>query len=288
MRSRTKRHLTPLDRLSRAPSDPDAMDVSRISRCKKSTIAEAWAVVSGFPAAVVEAEATLIAHFARKTFPGLVTDPIIVVQAEAQEPTPPFWNQQLRSTDRMRIARFGHRFLAVHFVRAAQQRYETFETSLLPWLSGWLSSLAAAYDDPGAGYPIAKVGFGYINEFDFVAADFDLAKHFRVNVGIDSTTSIEGVEQLGLEFAWSHRDPEARVQVKLKAASLAEDDLRLQVRTQVFVDSPALPGASFTRHEPLIAQVMRTKELAKTTFFALATDSLRASMEPVDADQDDR
>lgn len=263
------------------------MDVSRISHCKKSTIAEAWAVLSGFPAAVVDAEATLIAHFARKTFPGLASDPIVLFQAEPQGPTPPFWSRQLRSNDRMRIARFGHRFLAVHFVRQAQQRYETFEKSLLPWLRGWLSSLTAAYDDSGADYPIARIGFGYINEFDFAAPDFDLAAHFRVNVGIDGASGIQGVEQLGLEFAWSHRDPEARIEVKLKAAPLAEDDLRLRVRTQVFVDSPALPGASFTRHEPLIEQVTRTKELAKTTFFGLATDSLRASMEPVDADQDD-
>lgn len=255
------------------------MTARRVRYCERSTIVEAWAVVAGFPARSSQGEASLVEHYARKALGGLVAEPALVVHpSPGGDATAPFWFRQVRSADRGDFARFGHRFLAAHFVGGAQRRYQTFQTSLRPWLGAWLQAIASAHEGGDDPVPVARVGFGYVNEFDFAADGFDLGAHFKASVGVGLESTRGGVGRMELVLQWLRPAGDAALQVALTLDSPGAESRVVRARTRVVADAAAPDGSSFRAPAQILDAVQAVKEIAKETFFELATEALKERM----------
>ena len=108
--------------------------------CEKSTITEAWAIVLGLPGALDKNSGPILAHLAEDAIEGLTERPApLAFSVSPPGLTPPFWNQQFAWDSDRYAARFGHRYLSVHFVRRDEgTRYETYAKTMEPWIRKWL------------------------------------------------------------------------------------------------------------------------------------------------------
>ncbi len=250
-----------------------------VTFCENSTITEAWAVVLGGPAPVVEEEAAAIALAARRKVEGLARDPVVVVTARARHSlAPPYWNQQWKWDDGRHLARIGHRFLSVHRIANDTHRYETYETSLAPALDPWLHACAEVYDDPLILQAFEHVAYGYVNTFTFPADKFDLSTVLRLDLGVDLPSAHDGLEALEIKF--SFRDtilPSAHVVIQASVRPEGEAPDPIIVQTKVTAQTTVHQGF-WKDIGGITDQIRAVKNVAKRNFFELTTERTREQM----------
>lgn len=242
----------------------------RVRYCENSTITEAWCVLFGEPALFNEDDPALVRRLAQKTAGEFQTKPTFVAFSRIKDaPQPPFWTQQVTWGSGKHLARFGHRYLSVHFLAVEGEKYETYEESLqaaiVPWLEA-MSSFAEFADDTSA---IERLGFGYVNTFEFHDPEFDVSEYFALNFAV--AAPMEGAELNGVETTFRFFDPktEATVSIELRIDAAGQDDL-VVVRTKVVAEMK-VNDLTFADTDGVDAAVYGAKEIAKKGFFAFAT-----------------
>lgn len=251
-----------------------------VDYCENSTITEAWTVILGLPGAVDPTDPPVLERSARRRLDSLERKPAVVAVDVRGDAVPPFWNQQVTWGQGRHLARFGHRYLSVHFIRRDEDRYTRFSDVLAPPTKTWLDVYAESL---GGEHPIDRVGFGYVNRFTFSAADFDLSKYFSINVGVDVGSQEAGL--LGLTTAFRFYDPSKTMYltVELSAESVPTEDGEIGVTTKVFAERRGLEALAFADPDAVLEQVATTKEAAKEAFFSLATEATHSIMGVVHA-----
>jgi hypothetical protein len=252
--------------------------VREVTFCERSTITEAWAVVLGRPVPVILEEPAAIVMAAKRALPQLEREPAMVIAEIPQRgPVAPFWSQQWAWDEGRLRARIGHRYLGVHRLADEEHRYETYERSLAPALRSWLEACVRVYDDPLIIQALDQVGYGYINTFSFPAADFDLTKIVRMELGIELAGLHDGLD--GFDVKLHYRDklqPTARVAVQVIVQPDGPVPETLLVRTKV--TAAVAQEGSWTDRAFVERQVLVAKAAAKRAFFDLVTDETREMM----------
>jgi hypothetical protein len=251
----------------------------RIVRCTNSTITEAWAVAVGLPGPVEDADAPLIMRRARQPFAGLKERPAIVAVSGSKELAAPFWSQQVGWDNDRYLARFGHRYLSVHFVKQQpEERYDTFATTLQPQVTAWLEIVADALGSAAATYAIDRVAFGYTNQFSFPAEGFDISRYFKLTIGFDIGPSATGLLGLATSFRVYDAARNLYLIVELAAEGPTSERPGATVTTKVVAERRGLESISFADRASVADLLIGSKEGAKATFFEFATEETHALM----------
>lgn len=250
-----------------------------ITYCTNSTIIEAWAVIIGFPGKVDSQESEAIVYNARKVFGDFETQPSVVfVERSGIEAVPAFWRQQLAWQNGTYLARVGHRYLSVHFIKRHEQKYETYDMSLKPQIEHWLSAFQNTLAGVPNAYPIERVGFGYVNEFFFPEANFDLSRYLKLNVGVGGECAKDGIVALEINTELVHQATKAHVYVNVLVRPDGPDSGRVIVRTKVEAQKRIDQDHLFTDKGALLNQIATVKAVAKNVFFDLATEETHKIM----------
>lgn len=249
-----------------------------IRYCKNSTITEAWALVVGLPARIDDTEASALFRASRDRFPDIQLKPAIVA-VQADNPAPPFWRNQVAWNSERHLARFGHRYLSVHFVRRGEERYLTFEETFEPALRAWLQLYSGTLTRESDKHPVDSLGFGYVNRFEFEPEDFDLSRYFRMNFAltIDGLTNVE-LQRFDIGSVLFDVARGMHLSINLSVEGPSETVPRVQVQTKVFAEKRGPDAASFFSDAQLGESIVRAKEAAKAAFFGLATDETHRIM----------
>ncbi|WP_437874442.1 hypothetical protein [Sorangium sp. So ce513] len=250
--------------------------MAEVSYCENSTITEAWALLVGVPSKPAPDEVAAVVHAARRRIPKLEPRPsLVLVEEPASGMLPPHWQHQLTWDDGLHLARVGHRYLSVHFLKPGEVRYETYERSLKPHLSEWLQVLSDILAGGPAQHPLDRVCFGYINSFELEPDGFDLSRYFRLSVGVGAETARAGLGALNVTFRVT---PGPNCDVK--SSLLVEADPlsgKVSVRTKVVGELRGL-HFSFLDQADIHAATAEAKRAAKRSFFDLTTDETRELM----------
>ena len=251
----------------------------KVVACENSAIAEAWCYVLGVPALFDEADPALLRRFAEKSLGRRLETRSTFVTVESIEGAPmaPFWTEQVSFDQGAYRARFGHRYLSVHFLVGEGREYDRFDTSLRPMVQRWLEALSAFSAFTDAEGDVERLGFGYTNRFSFPSEDFDVSRYFHVNFAVELDgldLPLGGVET---DFRFIGPGDDAVLEVQLKIDAQVHKDAEVVVRTRVTCEIET-PGLAFTQADQVEAAVVRAKELAKQCFFALATEETHELM----------
>ena len=253
---------------------------TRVEYCENSTIVEAWAVILGLPGPVDPGDPVVLERAAKRQYESLRRVPAIVAVDAHGEAVSPFWNHQVAWNEGRRLARFGHRYLSVHFIRQGEGRYTQFGEVLEPPIREWVDIYTGATE---GDHPVDRIGFGYVNRFTFGADDFDLSKYFAINVGVDVGAEDAGLLGLSAAFRFFDESKTMYLNVELSAEAVPGDQRVIGVTTKVFAERRGVEQLSFGNGEQLLDQVRLTKEAAKDAFFSLATEETHAMMGVVHA-----
>ena len=249
--------------------------------CKKSTITEAWTYFSGLPAVVDDTEAPVLRRAARNEIPQLEDKAAIVSVDVESGPVAPYWNKQVTWLQDRYLARFGHRYLSVHFVRQHDEPYAGFDRTLKPWINRWLAIYQEALGQAAFAHPVDKVGFGYVNTFLFDSTDFDLSRFFKLNFAVDIGTPDAGLIDVGIKFDFFDSKREVRLLIDLRAEGPTVEVPDIRVVTKIFAEKRGLERLSFGDQQILLDEVFATKLAARDTFFRFTTDRTHEFMEMV-------
>jgi hypothetical protein len=163
----------------------------------------------------------------------------------------------------------------MHFLRQAK-RYETYGASLRPWVLGWLEAYVTAFGQDAGTQRIDRVGFGYVNEFQFTPEEFDLSRFFRVNFSADLGAGV-GLGSFEAKFTFDDRPAGARISFDLAAFGAEGEGKPVRLVTKVFAEKRDFE-ATFADTALLDQKIHEAKEAAKGCFFALATEETHARM----------
>lgn len=254
----------------------------RVILCEKPTITEAWATVLGLPDAFVAEEGPSLVFAARKRLAGAQVEPTVVVaDIRPHRPVPPFWSHQVSWNDHRFLARVGHRYLGVHVLASTTAAYETYEKSFWPALEPWLQVFQDIYGnallEQRVHHQVDRISYGYVNRFTYPAEGFDLSQSFRVSVGVDVESASEGLSSLVVGFSFP--DPSgATTTAQVTIESDREGAETVVVTTKVSTEID-ISGMLLLDDASVIAMdILRAKEIAKRTFFELATEATRTRL----------
>ncbi|MFH0902219.1 MAG: TIGR04255 family protein [Pseudomonadota bacterium] len=248
-----------------------------VQYCQNSTITEAWALVLGLPARLDDTDAAVLLRAARARFPGMQQKPAIVA-VKVQEPTPPFWREQVVWDDDKYLARFGHRYLSVHFIRKGDRRYETFSKSLQPGIEEWLKIYEDVLTRGEDKHLVDRIGFGYVNTFELDPEGFDLSRFFKMSFSVSVGARDAGLLSLDTGCVFFDKGRNVHLSVNLTVESPTEENSRIRVVTKVSAERRGIEDASFAKHELLQSMIADARQAAKDTFFSFATDDTHAIM----------
>lgn len=259
--------------------------MARVKYCENSTITEAWTTILGLPAPLDETDAHVMTRAAKETVEGLEVKPAVVAIFARKDLAAPFWSQQLGWDGERYLARYGHRYLSVHFIRQGEDRYQEFERTLQPSIEVWLDIYRNAFGKSGEEHLVNIVGFGYMNTFDFEPKGFDLSRYFKLNFGVDVGSGEAGLLGLNTGFRFYDAGRDMYLSVNLGVESPTAEHPVVQVVTKVAAERRGLEDISFANKPALVDLVVAAKEAAKETFFGFATPDTHAIMGAVtDAD----
>jgi hypothetical protein len=235
-------------------------------------------MVSGGPARHEEGEQILIARTAGKRIPDLKPQDAVVAVRISPELAAPFWKTQVAWDNGQHMARFGHRYLSVHYVRPEGGRYTTYGEIMEPSIRTWLEIVRDADPDELGTAPVEAVGFGYVNVFSYAPeARFDLSHHFKLNIGVN--VGEPWSELAGFETTLRFEAPATttHLMVGLKAES-PTDAAPITVTTKVYAERRQAPDLTLSKVDEIATILCEVKEAAKQAFFDFATDLTHASM----------
>jgi hypothetical protein len=253
--------------------------------CKRSTITEAWALVQGLPAPVDRAAVHLVRKRAGKQIEDLTDNPVFVV-TPGEGKVDPHWSAQVSWGNGRYHARFGHRYLSVHFVRQSEEtRYRTYGETMEPHIRTWLGIYQSAFESETEEHPVDRVLYGYANTFHFdFADDFDLSALFRLNYGVslkyrgsmeDFSPPLLG---MGSSFRFPDVDGTTGLTVELNADTMGlgaqgePPEKKLRVITKVVANKRVPDGTTFADRDRLLKEFDRARQSAKRTFFGFTTE----------------
>jgi hypothetical protein len=259
--------------------------MARVKYCENSTITEAWTTIMGLPAPLDETDAPLMTRTAKETIEGLEVKPAVVAVLARKDLAAPFWSQQLGWDGERYLARYGHRFLSVHFIRQGEERYQTFAKTVQPSIEIWLDIYRQAFSRSAEKHLVNIVGFGYVNTFDFEPKGFDLSRYFKLNFGVDVGAGEAGLLGLNTGFRFYDSRQDMYLSVNLGVESPTPEHPMAQVVTKVSAERRGLENVSFANKNCLVELVVAAKEAANETFFGFATQETHDIMGVVtDAD----
>jgi hypothetical protein len=252
--------------------------VSEVAYCTNSTITEAWAVIAGLPTPLDLVEEVLIWKSANRRIPELALEEAIVAVKGNPQVAPPFWKSQVSWQGGERMARFGHRFLSIHYRPQRPNLYRTYEESVRPSIETWLEIVRSSGADL-VDESIDVVGFGYVNQFAFEPeANFDLSRYFRLNVGVHVGDPSPALTGLKTTFHFSVAAPADADLVLALSAESPDERGPITVTTRVFAERRGTPNLSWTSLDDIAALIREVKEVAKAAFFGFATEETHRIM----------
>lgn len=240
-------------------------------------------VVLGRPSLPDAGEVSAVVHAAKREIRDLVALPsLVMVEGSPQGVLPPHWQHQLTWSDGTRLARVGHQYLSVHFVRRAdREKYETYETSLLPDLRRWLELLGAVIARAPEAYPLDRVVFGYVNTFEFAGSGFDISRYFKANIGLDIAIAQDGLRGLDAKFRMSAGCVnEVTLGLKVDTSDVEVDGAtqpRVDVVTKTVAQELAFDLTAF-HADRIVEKASAAKDRAKWVFFDFATEETHRLM----------
>lgn len=250
-----------------------------VTYCTESTITEAWAVIIGLPGKIDDGEPAVALHHAQKVIGDFEVQPSFVfVEQRDIEAVPAFWRQQLTWEQGTYLARIGHRYLSVHFLKKEERKYETFDASLQPQIDHWLDVFRETLAGSRNAYPIERVGFGYVNVFSLPEAGFDLSRYLKLNIGVGGECAKAGIAAMEINTEIVHPATQSHVYINVLVRPEAPDTGRITVRTKVEAQKRAELDFPFTDKEKLLNEIGRVKAAAKEVFFDLATEQTHKLM----------
>ena len=249
-----------------------------VSYCKNSTISEAWGLICGLPARLDDTDTAVLLRAAKEHIPKLQQKPAIVSVNVIQELTQPFWREQVAWEDERYIARFGHRYLSVHFLKKAEKRYETFATSLKPALDTWLKLYENALTTGDDKHPVDRIAFGYVNTFEFELDGFDLSRFFKMSFGVVRGITRDGLTTIDIGCTFFDQERNAYLSVNLSVESPSRENSKIRIITKVLAEKRGLEGVSYANRDQLDMILLEAKSAAKDTFFNCATDETHEIM----------
>jgi hypothetical protein len=252
--------------------------MKKIEYCENSTITEAWAVIIGTPGEVRDSEAGALENNASKVIENLITKPsfVFVEQKKDEKFVPPFWHKQLTWDEDKFLARMGHRYLSVHYIKKGDDKYEKYETTLEPQIDVWLNAYKETIEGHKEKHAIDRVIFGYVNSFIFNTTDFELKKYFKIIFGTGLESAKKGISNLGVDFSLNCDDINVSVNLKVMPDTLRND--QIVVTTKVEGHRIIKEDFSFDKTEKILTCIRSAKEVAKTIFFDLSTDETQRIM----------
>jgi hypothetical protein len=258
------------------------LDARQVVHCNKSTIAQAWAAMIGTPGPPSQDNsfAAVLEWQASKIFDGMRPVPSIVIVPSGEKMIEPHWIRQLTWGEQEQyLARFGARYLSVHFLASSasfsEARYRTYEQDLEPMIRGWIDSFReACLDDLPE---CSKLVFGYINSFSLPIEDVDISQYFAMDIGLSSDFAVNGLSSLSATFVLPEDDYGHRIVIAIEADT-SGDLLTVETRVEA--------SCSYTNDLPRMAdsvammpKIKEVKEVAKTAFFNFATPKTHELME---------
>ena len=233
---------------------------------------EAWAVVAGVAGKISEEEPVAVTFQARKDIGDLTVQPSLVFVAPHNiEAVPAFWRQQLAWEQGTYLARIGHRYLSVHFLKTETGKYETYDKSLQPQIVHWLEAYRTTLAGSRTSYPVERVGFGYSNVFSFPETDFDLSRYLKVSFGVGGECVSSGIAAMEINFEMLHTASDSRVNVNVLVRQDPSNSELIAVRTKVEAQKLVELDVPFTEKDLLLREIASVKSAAKDVFFDLAT-----------------
>lgn len=245
--------------------------MKKVKYCQKSTITEAWVVIRGIPTKISENDPAIYLHSLQKNIPEIKKQPSVVFVQDRGDSTPPFWSNQFSWNKDKYLIRFGHQYLSLHFVKHAEDKYETYDKTLAPEIkkacSLWKETFSQETDNKRN---LDRIGFGYINTFSFPKKEFDLTKHFKIQIGIATPEESFGLR--GIQTAFNFIDAKRSINTKVDF-NLEEDrnnSNQIKVVTRVFSEKLGLSNKSFFDVDDILETTKEIKEVAKQVFFEIA------------------
>lgn len=257
-------------------------DTRQVVHCNKSTIVQAWAALIGTPGPPSQDDrfAAVVEWQAGKIFDGMRPVPSIVIVPSEEKMIEPHWIRQLTWGEHEQyLARFGGRYLSVHFLASpasfGEARYRTYEQDLEPMIHGWIDSFReACHDDLPE---CSKIVFGYVNSFLLPIEDVDISQYFAMDIGLSSDVAVNGLSSLTATFGLPEDDYGHRIAIAIEAET-SGDWLTVETRVEA--------SCSYTSDLPRMAdsvamlpRIKEVKEAAKTAFFHFATLKTHELME---------
>lgn len=250
-----------------------------VTYCTNSTITEAWAVIIGLPGKIDNGEPAVALHHGQKRIGDFEVQPSFVfVEQRDIEAVPAFWRQQLAWGDGAYLARIGHRYLSVHFLKKGERKYETYEATLRPQIEHWLDAFHEALIGSRNSYPIERVGFGYVNVFSLPEVDFDLSRYLKLNIGVGGECAKAGIAAMEINTEIVHPATQSHVYVNVLVRTESPDTGRITVRTKVEAQKRTEQDFPFTDKAKLLYEIGKAKAAAKEVFFDLATEQTHKLM----------
>lgn len=213
----------------------------------------------------------------RQRFQDLEEVPAFVIQRTGGDKISPFWNTQAYWAEGKQLARFGHRFLSVHRVATPETGYDSYGESVGDPLDKWLDVAREASDE--AGYPIERIGFGYVNSFTFSVNEFDVSRFFKLGVFLDIGEPAPSLH--GLEAKFKFAEDSFLHQIALSAEP--QPDKTIRVVTKVFVERE-VGELNIQDSKKIATDVAAAHETAKSAFFKFATEETHEIMKAQYAD----
>lgn len=243
---------------------------------------EAWARITGTPAAANETDAVVVRRRAERTIPGLARQPVTVFAVQQpRELMPAFWSEQHAWQDGQYMARFGHRYLSVHFLRRGGGRYNRYDETLQVPVNDWLKIYAEADPVVAEQHTVETIGFGYVNAFEFPSEGFDLSRWFKLSMGVDAGQDGD-VDLQEVRAAFDFFDPTLKLRTVVELVATGPEqgavEDRVRVVTKVLADFRADEGVNFAQFDALTQCIHAAKEAAKATFFNFTKHETRVMM----------
>ena len=258
------------------------LEARQVVHCNKSTIVQAWAALIGTPGPPTQDDrfAAVVEWQAGKVFNGMRPVPSIVLVPSDGDTVEPHWIRQLTWGEQEQyLARFGARYLSVHFLASpasfSEARYRTYEQDLEPMIRGWIESFREACLDDSP--ECSKLVFGYINSFSLPIEDLDISQYFAMDIGLASDVAVNGLSSLSATFGLPEDEFGHRILIAIEADT-SGDLLTVETRVEAsFSYMENLPR--FADSPSMLPRIKEVKEAAKSAFFKFATPKTHQLME---------
>lgn len=250
-----------------------------ITSCTKPKVSEAWATIIGYPSKLNEEEIAAINNEAHKTIEHIRREPSIVLFQKDNLEKPAFWTSQFSYKDDLYKARTGHKYLSVHIVPKSEQsgkEYTGYDKCLQPEIEKWINIYRKILNKP-KNFNIEGLSFGYVNTFIFDENNFDVAKYFKINLGLDIGNNDALLADLSSSYKFFDENLKMHFSVSL-AISPVVNQKKLELKTQIQTEKKGIQDLTIEDTEKIHKAILDLKEENKKIFFSFSTSKTHEEM----------